>query len=394
MKVLFIHDHIFNTYEDKVYSDKLSYDILMRYIKQFSHITIVARSKEIKNIPNIKESSGKDVNFVFLENISSISSYFGLRQKQKLILKSLISEYDYIIIRLPSEYGIMAANLAKEMNKKYLVEVVSCAFDSLWNYGNYKAKIYAPILYFKMKKAVYHASNVLYVTNNYLQIRYPTLSSKVISLSDVELTDDNDSILLNRINKINKKDKKDKVIFGTIGSMKTKYKGIHIALEMFSLLKVRFSNFEYQIVGDGNIKEYELLTRKLGLVDQVNFIGTLDSRNAVFNWLDTIDVYIQPSLTEGLPRTLIESISRGCPSIGSSVGGIPELLSQEMIFKSRNIRELLNIVENLIDDKDHQKNMAKINFTTSQKYKKTLLDKQRDIFYQKYIDFNKEVKNK
>jgi hypothetical protein len=40
------------------------------------------------------------------------------------------------------------------LNKKLVVEVVGCAWDSLWNYGNLKAKMYAPILTYRMKKAV------------------------------------------------------------------------------------------------------------------------------------------------------------------------------------------------------------------------------------------------
>lgn len=40
--------------------------------------------------------------------------------------------------------------------------------------------------------------------------------------------------------------------------------------------------------------------------------GVLPADQAVLDWLDEIDLYIQPSLTEGLPRAVIEAMDTGC----------------------------------------------------------------------------------
>ena len=53
---------------------------------------------------------------------------------------------------------------------------------------------------------------------------------------------------------------------------------------------------------------------------------------------DNIDVFIMPSLQEGLPRSMVEAMSRGCNVIGSRVGGIPELLDDNFhIMRSINL---------------------------------------------------------
>ena len=49
----------------------------------------------------------------------------------------------------------------------------------------------------------------------------------------------------------------------------------------------------------------------------------------MFNWLDSVDIYIQPSLTEGMPRATLEAMSRGCPIISTSVGGLKTLIDSE-----------------------------------------------------------------
>lgn len=69
-----------------------------------------------------------------------------------------------------------------------------------------------------------------------------------------------------------------------------------------------------------------------GVADRVVFKGQMKHQQ-VLEWIDSLDIYIQPSMQEGLPRALIEAMSRACPAIGSSTGGIPELLPSDAILK-------------------------------------------------------------
>src|SRR5690625_396249 len=95
--------------------------------------------------------------------------------------------------------------------------------------------------------------------------------------------------------------------------------------------------------------------------------------NEVFDWLETIDLYAQPSRQEGLPRALIESMSRGVPAFGANTAGIPELLENEFIFSNTkdNIDEICEII------KSYNKRNMKIQ--AKQKYKESKKDEKKQI---------------
>ena len=69
------------------------------------------------------------------------------------------------------------------------MEVVGCPWDAYWNYS-LKGKIVAPFATYMMKRRVKSAPFVLYVTNKFLQKRYPTKGKK-INCSNVELAEEN-----------------------------------------------------------------------------------------------------------------------------------------------------------------------------------------------------------
>jgi len=383
MNILFVTDNIFLTKAGKVYSNELPYVILKRYVKVFSKVTVLARACEAEEVNSLPLASGEGIEFIFLESISTLKSFFGLRRHHTKYVKDLLSEHDGVIVRVPSELALMTMEIAYERDKKCLVEVVGSAWDVMWNYGGIKAKIYAPFLFLRTKNSIRKMAYVSYVTEHFLQEKYPAShQARMIGISDVELPDTDKKLLARRIQKI--ENLGEKIIFGTIGSLAVQYKGLDIALKALASIAGTYPNFEYHILGEGDPTAYKMLASKLGIRDKVFFDGTLPRGRAVFEWLDTIDIYLQPSLAEGLPRSLIEAMSRGCPLLGSSVGGIPELLDNTMIFDPNEPQKMIEIIFALIDSKALMIACAKHNFSTVQKYQKEILDKKREKFL---IDF-------
>ena len=98
--------------------------------------------------------------------------------------------------------------------------------------------------------------------------------------------------------------------------------------------------------------------------------------------LDEIDIYIQPSLQEGLPRSVIEAMSRGCPAIGAKTAGIPELVSAECVVRRKSPGDIANTVLN-ISSAEKLAELAQINFEKSKEYLDTVLGERRNAYYDK-----------
>lgn len=103
-------------------------------------------------------------------------------------------------------------------------------------------------------------------------------------------------------------------------------KGLDVLLSACSELKTRGESFRVQLVGDGGLrKALEARSVALGLGDVVGFAGS-KSHDALPDWYRAADLTVLPSLTEGIPNVLRESLACGTPFVASRVGGIPELV--------------------------------------------------------------------
>jgi sugar transferase (PEP-CTERM/EpsH1 system associated) len=80
------------------------------------------------------------------------------------------------------------------------------------------------------------------------------------------------------------------------------------------------------IVGDGPTRaECQKLVEIAGLAGQVYFAG---DRSDTADWLRAFDIFVLPSLGEGISNTILEAMSSGLPIIATQVGGTPELIEE------------------------------------------------------------------
>lgn len=382
MKVVFAHDHIFYKYKDNFYSTGgLSKNMIERYSNIFEEVAILSRQKEIKDLNDkLTLSSTKRVTFIDVPNFKSIKNYY-MKIKAKKIIEKEVQNSDFVIAR-NSSIALIAIKYAKKYKKPYLLEVVACPWDSLWNYS-VLGKMLAPFAYYSTKKAVKEAPYVVYVTNEFLQKRYPT-NGKNINCSNVALTEFDDKVLCRRLEKIESIKKSDKIIIGTTAAINVRFKGQQYIIEALGKLKKQgITKYEYQLVGGGDKSYLESIAKKHDVLEQVKFLGTMP-HNKVFEWLETIDLYVQPSKQEGLPRALIEAMSRAVPAFGAKTAGIPELLDGKFIFSNtrKNIDEICEILKSF--DKETMAEQAKRNYEESMKYGKEVIEGRRRRFFEEF----------
>lgn len=370
MKILFVHDHKFRKIGNDIYSPGgLNNDVLKRYTRFSDCVTVIARVVEEKNEGSkLSKITDPKVNIVG-------SSNFRFKKIREELEKS-----DKVIIRLPSFLGIQVLNINRRLQKPYAIEMVGCPWDSLWNHS-IKGKIIALPVMLINKLLVSRAKYVIYVTNAFLQKRYPT-KGKSIGCSDVLLKMQDNSVLGKRLEKI--KNNNGRIILGTAAALNVKYKGQRFVIQAMAKLKKQgITNFEYQVIGGGDASLLIKAAEKYGVSDQFKVIGQLN-HDKVFEWLESIDIYIQPSVTEGLPRAVIEAMSFALPCMGTDVGGIPELIDRSMLFGRKNINEIADLLKNI--NKEKMLSLAEQNFNKSKEYDKDALDKKRHDFYMDFIE--------
>lgn len=375
--------------DSNYYGVALNSTMFLRYYQIIDNLSVLIGTKRIESGQLSEHYTKIDLqNFKVIptSKLSSLKDILFRRSAVKKTMADEIKKNDVLIARLPSNIGCLATMIAKKMNKPYLVEVVGCPWDAYWNHS-LKGKLVAPFMWWATRRAVKNAPYALYVTNEFLQKRYPCVG-KTIGCSDVSLPMLDNAILEKRIAKIENMINNQPIVIGTSATVNIRYKGQQYIIKAIAKLNKQGYNFEYHLVGGGDNTYLKSIAEKYGVIDKVKFLGLLPHEK-VFEYLDSIDIYAQPSKTEGLPRALIEAMSRGCPAIGSDVGGIPELLEEDGIFKSADIDSICEILKSL--DKQAMLSMANYNFEKAKEYNKELLEQRRNIFFK---EFAKEAGNK
>jgi glycosyltransferase involved in cell wall biosynthesis len=380
---------IYRDDEGNYYDITLTNEVLERYLKVVDELTIAIRVKPLEDkslINSLSKISLDRVRIVECSNLSSLHGILYERRKVYRTLYDIITTTDLIFVRIPTFIGNTAIKIARKMEKPYLVEVGGCVWDSFWNHS-IKGKIVAPFMFFTTRRAVRFASFAVYVTTEFLQRRYPS-NGVACACSNVVLHQTESQVLISRLKRIKNYGLKGPIIIGTTAAVNVKYKGQQYIINAIAKLNKEGYNFEYQLVGSGDNSYLRALAEKYGIPDKVKFLGVM-RHGDVLEWLDTIDVYAQPSKQEGLPRALIEAMSRGCPAIGSTTAGIPELLCDSMIFRNGNVNEICDKLKFLINN--NMEDQAKINFEKAKEYNSEIIEERRLSLFIKYRDMASTV---
>lgn len=139
-------------------------------------------------------------------------------------------------------------------------------------------------------------------------------------------------------------------IMGTIGRLTT-LKNHASLIEALPAIRRQFKSIHLAILGEGNLKsKLRDLAADFGVSDSVSF---LDPTGHIEIFMGALDLFILPSHREGLPLVVLEAMAAGIPTVASSVGGIPEIISDGnngYLIHPHNLDEITEKVCELLED--------------------------------------------
>lgn len=388
MRLLFAHDHRFHHGPaGEIYTlGSFPAAVWDRYLEHFAAMHVIARSGgPLPPGANLARSDHSGVSFEFLPSLATLRQLLATSGEVSSRMKDAVRAADAVVARLPSEMGLLAIRYARQLGKPYAVEVVGCAWDGFVHHGSPLARLYAPLLFQRMRFAVRSAPFVLYVTSSWLQSRYPT-SGITACASNVEI------VLFGREERARRETRLKEIAagrvprLGTIAALNVRTKGIQTAIAALARLRSNGLQLSYYVLGAGNTQSWERLANDHGVASLVTFDGTRESAAAVRQWLDGLDIYLQPSFQEGLPRATIEAMSRAVACIGSTCGGIPELIGNERTHAPGDDAELADCIQRLATNESALAAASWKDLETSKNYIPELLHERRAEFYAQLRD--------
>ncbi len=142
------------------------------------------------------------------------------------------------------------------------------------------------------------------------------------------------------------------VVIGTVGRL-VPVKGHATLLEAFRRLLGSIPSAKLLVVGEGPLGEQlQGRVKQMGLEQVVIFAG---HQEQVHDFINMMDIFVLPSLHEGIPMVLLEALAMGKAVIASAVGGIPEVVSHGysgILMEPGDTMQLVESLKELIYNRD------------------------------------------
>ena len=374
-KVLFVHDFEFKIENEKLYTavglPEIYFD---RFLEAgFDRVDILSRYDDYDLATDIGFVRVKNARINLVRGFSKSYLYI-LNPKNIYGLFRKLKEYDVIVCSTPSIIGtwVMLINLFQK--KTYSVEVAG-------DYDMFSSKrfgrIFTFLLKYLMPRFIKYAQGATYVTND-LSKKFPNSNCLVASNVNIE--------------KIHYKDElktelrlKSCIDIGFVGAL-TKRKGILTLIDFaLKLVSKDICNFKIHLIGGHSDDDWYDQVKSLRIERYFVFHGVL-GYDDVDSMLKNMDLYVQPSFSEGLPRATIEAMSNGLPVIATSLPGFKELLDADFLFEINNIERMFEIFYRLICSVEIYNIQSNRNSDFSEKFLYNTLHYKRKRFYRNILE--------
>jgi len=270
----------------------------------------------------------------FLNLYLFIESYFSFFASKKLAY-DIMKKWnpDIIHIHGAGGEGLLGVKLKNEFHKPLLVTV----------YGEDITRYSKQIPYKYLAKSTLKNSDVIICQSKFLEneIKQMEISNKKFFIIPMGVNIKNFKFRNKNQARYKLNLPKNKKIILFVGGLIPR-KGVEYLIRAVKIILKRDKNILCCIVGGGNLEKHlKKLTSDLKLDEYVRFFGKKINEE-VAEYMNACDLFVLPSLNEGLPVVLCEALACGKPIVATRVAGTPELMNDDVgyLVKPKDVKDL------------------------------------------------------
>ncbi|MEM8550082.1 MAG: glycosyltransferase family 4 protein [Verrucomicrobiota bacterium] len=353
-----------------------------RYLDVFDSLRVVARLEPYASVDDsftrIDSDTIKFWPTYFYRGPKDMIMKYG---KIKASVASAITGDEAIILRVQSVISSCVYKSIKKTGQPYAVEVIGNPAD-IFEKGSFNHPL-RPIIRSSavagLRELCAQATCSLYVSEEALQQQYPPkLGTTSVGISDVELYDD--SYLQQPYDL---EHYQGRLRFVCVGMYENLKKAHDLQIRAIAAVVREGYDVELALVGDGKCRsELEALAKQEGVSERILFLGKKSAGAQVFAELDKSHIFLLPSRHEGLPRAMVEAMARALPAIGSTSGGMYELIGSEWVAEKGNLDSLVQLLRKVLTQRELLPELSAKNLKRSRDFHDAVLDAKRKAYYE------------
>jgi glycosyltransferase involved in cell wall biosynthesis len=383
MRVLIVIDHRFDSTPDGAVWTQTMFtpSYWKRYLEVFDEVRVVARVRPVeKALPGWIQVNVDEITVQPLPHYLGPWEYFRQRQQVLAAAQSAFTVGDAIMFYSASPPVLAIQKKTDALGYPFGVYIIANPYDvfSPGAVRNPLRPFFRWLAPRQLRSLCQSASAAAYITEAALQHQYPPSPTAFTTYySMAELTDE---AFVEQPRTFGPGQTSWTLI--TVGAMSQLYKAQDILIKALARCVHQGMDLQLVFVGDGQYRlMLETQAAELGIGDRCHFRGQLTTGSVVRQELDQADLFVLPSRQEGLPRAMLEAMARGLPCIGSTVGGIPELLPLEDMVPPTNIEALADKICEMVKDTDRLTHSSAQNLHRAQDYREHCIRDRRTMFY-------------
>jgi len=275
--------------------------------------------------------------------------YYGIKKTVDEIYKNFKFDIIHAHVALPDGYSGML--IAQKYNKPLITTIHGQDFQQTI-YKNIKCREYIREIINYSEKVIAVSNKLKYIGEKYLKIDFKKIEVIYNGILQQNIFKFN-SNLANKY--------KDKIMILSVSNL-INTKGIDFNIKAVAKLKEKYFNLIYLIIGDGiERKNLKNLAKKLGIEDNVRFLGQLSHQKAM-EYISICDIFSLPSWNEAFGIVYIEAMANGKPAIacyGEGIDGIIKNKDTGILVKSKDVDSLVESIDFLLVNPEKAREIGK-----------------------------------